>query len=174
MPISLPVGKPALRWLALVVACATNGTSIAAPANGAAVGAGVIAAREGEMSSRGLSIGADAQFVFNERWSLNPTIMISAERESASRRISDGLAGVQLRRWVGDWFVGAHFFAHARAIIVDNTITRTNYGPAGGVVAGFEGTSGWGAALQIDAFENTNVQGTFRNAVRLHLTHRWR
>jgi hypothetical protein len=162
-----------LPWVALVAACIASSASLAGPANGAAVLAGGIAAREGEMSSRGLSIGADAQFVFGDHWSFNPTIMLSAERESASRRISDGIAGLQLRRWMGDWFAGAHFFAHVRAIVVDNTITRTNYGPAGGVVAGFERSSGWGAAIQIDAFENTNVQGTFRNAVRLHLTHRW-
>jgi len=145
----------------------------AEPQNGFGFYGGVVGATENSVTSSGLSIGADAQFAFNNKWSLNPYIMTSMERSAISTTISDELLGLQLRRWFGDWFIGGHFFAHDRLNISNSTTQNSAYGLAFGVLAGVEYANGWGAEFQTDSFESGYYAGVFRNAVRLNLTYRW-
>lgn len=149
-----------------------SGIAAAVPQNGIGAYVGLISAKEGGSESKGLSFGMDAQFVSNDYWSLNPYLMVSDERDSASRTLADGLAGLQIRRWFDDWFVGGQFFVHDRLVFGSGNVQRSTYGPAMGVVAGFEYANGWGAEVQSDSFESASP-GIRRNAVRLHLTYRW-
>jgi hypothetical protein len=145
----------------------------AAPQNGMGVYVGVIGATEDGVSSNGLSAGVDAQFMLNDVWSVAPYLMLSAERDANSNTIADGLAGLPLRRWYGDWFAGVQAFEHDRIVINNGTVQSSAYGLSGGVVAGFEYANGWGAEAQADLYESTNTVGAKRNALRLHLTYRW-
>lgn len=143
-----------------------------APQNGMGVYLGVISASENTVASNGLSLGGDAQFALNNDWSLNPYLMLSAERDANSKTIADGLAGVSLRRWLGEWFVGGQVFEHDRLIIDNSAVQNSAYGLGGGIVAGIEYANGWGAAAQAD-FEPNYSTNTQRNALRVHLTYRW-
>lgn len=147
--------------------------AFASPKNGFGAYGGVIAASENGISSKGLSLGADAQFTINEAWSLNPYLMASVERSSSSNTVSDELVGVQLRYWFSEWFIGGHIFEHDRVFFGNGSSQNSSYGPAFGVVAGLESSTGWGALMQTDTFESTSVSGVKRNAFRLSLTYRW-
>lgn len=146
----------------------------AAPENGVGLLLGGVAAQEDTMDSAGLSLGLDAQFAVDDRWSLNPTLLASAEKASSQRKVSDGMVGLQVRRWFGTAYVGLHAFYHVRVIVRDGTVSNSAYGVAGGLVGGYEGASGWGGQVQFDALENSGVPSVYRNAVRVHATYRWR
>jgi hypothetical protein len=146
----------------------------AAPENGVGLMLGAVAAREDTMNSAGVSVGLDAQFAVDERWSLNPTLLASAEQASSQWKVSDGMVGLQVRRWFRAAYVGLHAFYHVRVIVRDGTVSNSAYGVAGGLVGGYEGPSGWGAQVQLDALENSGVPSVYRNAVRAHATYRWR
>ncbi|MES1981819.1 MAG: hypothetical protein V4443_05015 [Pseudomonadota bacterium] len=148
-------------------------TASASPQNGIGAYAGVISATEAGSASTGLSAGVDAQFVINDRWSLSPYLLISAERNSASTSVADGLAGVHVKRWFGDWFAGAQIFEHDRVIYGNGNAQSSAYGLGMGLLAGFEYASGWGAQVQADLLESSNISSSQRNAVRLHLVYRW-
>ncbi len=156
----------------IVTAAICPGIAAAVPQNGIGAYVGLISASEGGSESKGLSLGMDAQFVSNDYWSFNPYLMASDERDSASRTLADGLAGIQVRRWFDDWFVGGQFFVHDRLIFGSGNVQSSTYGPAVGAVAGFEFAGGWGAEVQSDSFEPTSP-GIRRNAVRLQMTYRW-
>ncbi len=169
------MGKWRQRLTAAFIAVSASCTGIvsASPQNGIGVYAGGITATENGSTSNGVSLGTDAQFVLNDNWSLNPYLMISAERDSNSRTIADGLAGLQARRWFGDWFIGGQVFEHDRIVSGNGNVQSSAYGAAAGVLAGVEYANGWGAEMQTDSFESTNTPGVRRNAVRLHVTYRW-
>jgi hypothetical protein len=158
----------------IAISAICSGIAAADPQNGIGAYVGLVSATEGSIKSNGLSLGADAQFVLNDNWSLVPYLMISAEHGFNSKTISDGLAGLHIRRWFGDWFVGGQVFEHDRIVLSSGNVQYSAYGAAVGVLAGFEYTSGWGAEVQTDSFETTNNPGIRRNAVRVHLTYRWR
>lgn len=145
----------------------------AEPQNGFGVYAGVIGATEGNVINRGVSLGVDAQFVINDKWSLNPYLMASAERSSVSTTASDELIGLQLRRWLGEWFIGVQSIVHDRLAFAGGQVQNSAYGVSPGFVAGFEAANGWGTEIQTDLLESTNTPGVWRNAVRWHLTYRW-
>jgi hypothetical protein len=150
-----------------------SASAFAAPQNGIGAYGGLISATEGSSGSNGLSLGMDAQFAVSENWSLNPYLMLSAERDSDSASRADGLAGLQLRRWFGEWFVGGHIFEHDRIVYSNGNAQYSAYGVAVGVLAGVEYTNGWGAEVQTDSFESSNTSGIQRNAIRLNLSYRW-
>lgn len=150
-----------------------SATVFATPQNGIGAYGGFISATEGSTGSSGLSLGMDAQFAVSENWSLNPYLMLSAERDSDSASRADGLAGLQLRRWFGEWFVGGHMFDHDRIVYSNGNTQYSAYGVAWGMLAGVEYANGWGAEVQTDTFESSNTSGILRNAIRLNLTYRW-
>lgn len=147
--------------------------SFASPQNGFGAYGGLIAASEGEITSKGLSLGSDAQFTINEEWSLNPYLMVSAEKSSASNNICDALVGIQLRYWLSEWFIGGHTFEHLRLIYGNGNTQNSSYGVAGGLLAGFEHANGWGTEIQADLLESAYPQKVKRNAFRFNLTFRW-
>lgn len=158
--------------IATLVACSCAAS--AAPMNGFGAYVGVVGAREAGQTSKGFSVGGDAQFVINDAWSLNPYLQVSAERVSKSVSASDSLAGIHVRRWIGNWFVGGQAFFHARVLIRDGSSENSTYGPGLGAVGGYEAANGWGTALQFDALEGQFLSSVNqRNAVRLHMTYRW-
>ena len=157
----------------MAIAVCSQATAYAAPQNGFGVYGGVIGANENSATSKGLSLGTDAQFVINDDWSLNPYLMASAERSSTSTTVFDELVGLQVRRWFGEWFIGGQAFVHDRLIHGNGNTQASAYGASPGLVAGVEYASGWGAEVQADSFESTNTTGVRRNAVRLQLTYRW-
>lgn len=158
--------------LAVAASAICSGIAAAGPQNGFGAYVGLIGATEGPASTKGLSLGMDAQFSSKDNWSLNPYLMVSAERDSASRSLADGLAGLQIRRWFDDWFAGVHGFVHDRLVFAHGSVQSSSYGPGLGVVAGFELADGWGTELQTNLFESTATSDT-RNALQLSLTYRW-
>jgi hypothetical protein len=150
-----------------------SASAYAAPQNGIGAYAGIIAATEGGTGSSGLSLGMDAQFALSENLSLNPYLMLSAERDASSAGVADGLAGLQLRRWFGTWFAGGHMFEHDRVVYSNGSVQSSAYGIAGGLLAGVEYANGWGAEVQADLLESSNTSDNKRNAIRLNLTYRW-
>jgi hypothetical protein len=163
-----------IRKLILMTICLFNSAmSLASPQNGFGSYGGLISATEGGSSSKGLSLGADAQFVVTDKWSLNPYLMLSAEKNSASNNISDALVGLQARYWFSEWFIGGHIFEHDRIIYGNGNTQNSAYGVAGGMLAGFENSNGWGSEVQTDFFETAYPTSVKRNAIRLNLTYRW-
>ena len=150
------------------------GIASASPENGIGVYVGPIVATEDGVASTGLSMGMDALFMINDAWSISPYLLVSAERDSESRTVADGLVGLHLRRWFADWYAGAQFFEHDRIVFDNGNALSSVYGLGFGVLAGFERADGWGIETQADLLEPTHIPGVWRNAIRLHLTYRWR
>jgi len=173
---AITVGNLRKLWriglIALAASAICSGIAAAGPQNGFGAYVGLIGAAEGQSNTKGLSLGMDAQFTSKDNWSLNPYLMVSGERDSASRSLADGLAGLQIRRWFDDWFVGVHGFVHDRLVFAGGSVQSSSYGPGMGVVAGLELADGWGAELQTNLFESTATSDT-RNALQLSLTYRW-
>lgn len=145
----------------------------AVPQNGFGIEGGLIGASADGSQSNGLSLGMDAQLVVNDNWSLNPYLMLSLEQNSSAQKMSDGLAGLSIRRWFDEWFVGGHVFEHDLIVFENGTVQTSSYGIGSGLQVGFELANGWGAELQADMFESTISKGVQRNAIRAHLTYRW-
>ena len=146
---------------------------LAGPVSGFGIYLGPIGATEDSFETVGVGFGADAQFVINDSWSLNPFLMSSAERDTDSTitgTTADILVGLQLRYWSGNWFAGPQAFFHDK-IIIDSGISESLYGPGLGVLAGYEAVSGWGVESQLDA---GMAETEIRYALRLNLTYRWR
>jgi hypothetical protein len=124
-------------------------------------------------TSAGLSLGGDAQFAVDERWSLNPYLLLSLERNSGdlAGTIGNGAAGFEVRRWRGPLFLGLRAGYYVQ-LLSTTRATSTAYGPGLGVSFGGESAEGltWGAALDVlrlGTFVATHV------GLRLHVGWRW-
>ena len=175
-PRTVPARR--LRCLALLLLLPLQ--ALAGPVAGVAIEGGFVAAREGGLSSQGADLGADIQYLVNDDWTLNPWLAASAERaRSASMTVSDFMAGIQLRRWWGDRFVGVHLSSHQRLLISGGTTQNTAYGLfAPGLVAGLERPGGWGALVQADLYESggrtqDHPASASRVAIKFNLSYRW-
>jgi len=148
----------------------------AAPGNGLGLTVGGVSASQAGMDSSGASLGVDAQFACNARWSINPYIMFSYERATAPRQnLSDNLAGMQFRYWIGGVYLGPHVFFHDRLIYGGTNVANSQYGPGAGVVLGWEGTGGFTLGAQVDALEAQFLQSAERRtAVRAYVGYRWK
>lgn len=155
----------------LVASIMLSRATLAEPQNGLGAYVGMIGASESGVASGGLSLGLDAQFVINERWSFNPYMQVSAEKNANSKYVADGMVGLPVRRWLGEWFIGAHVFAYDRVLIDNGRAYDSAYGIGAGVQAGFEYSNGWGAEIQTNS--ELIRPGIQRHALRLHLTYRW-
>lgn len=171
------IGRAAWSRIALALgwAWALPVPAQAGPVNGLALYLGGVAARQGDLHSTGVSLGGDAQFTLNDRWSLNPCLYVSAEGASGSQRVSDGLGGIQVRHWQGNWFLGGQIFYHDRLLSQDGGLLSSQYGPGLGAVTGWEGPSGWIVDAQVDALEGQFFSpDDRRTALRVHVGYRWR
>jgi hypothetical protein len=168
--------------LTLAVAAASAQAAAGAPQNGYGLAGGLVLhsahvifpSGTENYTSGGLSAAGDLQFVVNERWSLNPFLLLSLEQRAtpAPATISNGAAGFQLRRWYGTLYLGAHA-AYFVELLADATHTQTVYGPGLGFALGGESQDGltWGA--QVDWPRILTVHET-RVGLRLHVGWRWR
>jgi len=147
----------------------------AEPVNGFGVTVGGVSASQGGLNSAGGSLGVDTQFAVNASWSLNPYLMVSLEKATAtSQKVSDNLGGIQFRRWAGPVYFGPQIFFHDRLLINGGQVVSSQYGPGAGVVLGWEGARGWSMGAQLDALEAQFLNTVDRrNAVRVYLGYRW-
>jgi hypothetical protein len=145
------------------------------PAGGFGVTLGAVTATQNGASSHGGSLGADAQFVLDGRWSFNPYLMVSLEHApDYGGNLSDNLGGFQLRWWSGSLYAGPQVFFHDKLRYGGGKVLSSRYGPGAGLEAGWEGSSGWCAGVQLDALEDL-FSNSFdqRTAVRFLVGYRW-
>ena len=162
--------------LTLTAITALSGTLRADPGNGFGFTLGGVSARQGGNSSSGVSLGGDAQFALNARWSLNPYLMVSYERcKALNQNLSDNLGGIQARRWFDQVYFGPHVFFHDRLLYTGGRVTSSQYGPGIGAVLGWEGVSCFSVGAQVDALVAQFLNSVDRrNAVRVYVGYRWK
>jgi hypothetical protein len=179
-PLSMGLARAAL--LATLLAVQWAGTVWAEPRNGFGAATG-LAAHAGQFTRAdgtsegfwmaGLSFDGDAQFAIDDRWSLDPYLLLSLEHSSSNIDVtaSNGAAGLEVRRWSGEHYLGVRLGAYVQLRIDANHNNHTGYGPGGGVSIGGESESGFTWAAVADLV-HVGVFGD-QVAVRLHIGHRW-
>jgi len=151
----------------------------AAPDNGFGVYLGAISSRDNALygNSHGGLIGADAQFMVNQTWSLNPYLLLDSESTDQPFDINNGEGGLQARYWMaGSWFLGGQFLFHDTLLKQGGTVSRSLYGPGIGVGAGWEGDSHWSVSLAANVFRLAGTYGstaTTRSEAMLLIGYRW-
>jgi hypothetical protein len=155
---------------------------LAAPRSGFGLAGGPVAHRTEVLlidlstqryDSAGLTLLGDAQFVVNERWSLNPFLMLSLERASGDIRgtVSYGASGFQVRRWLEGLFVAGHLGYYVE-LLTDPRHSRTVYGEGLGLALGGERGDGVGWIAQVD-LPRVLVHDESRIGLSLLLSLRW-
>lgn len=142
---------PAL--IALLAALAAS-QAVAAPHNGFGLQAGLSAHSIGvpqQYATAGAGLLGEAQFVVNSGWSLAPFLELSVERDpqDALSTYYKGAAGLEVRRWFGGLFLGAHV-AYYTSVQQGARATSNAYGPGQGAAIGGERDSGLLWSLQLD------------------------
>ena len=168
----------ALRFASLALPCLWAAAAQAATDNGFAVYLGGVRSSDSVLygTSRGVAIGADAQFIVNDSWSLNPYLLISSETTDRSYDAVNGEGGLQARYWIGSWFLGGQFLFHNLLLKQGGTVSTSLYSPAVGLVAGWEGQNHWSVVLEANALEKGSgvfVPDNNRSDVLLLVGYRW-
>jgi hypothetical protein len=164
-----------LVWVAVCAAIA-----IAGPQNGFGAYAGPVfheyASRfvSGVVThyeSGGLNVAGDMQFVIDEKWSLNPSLELSAESVSGdiTGSASNGVAAFQVRRWFGADFIGLQIGEYV-TLLSTGSQSGTKYGAGFGFAAGHEREDGWSYGALVDFPVFTDIS----TAIRLHVGYRFR
>lgn len=177
------MGKRTMASRALLSAstallCLWGAAAQATPDNGLGVYLGPVGSNDSSVygTSHGFAIGVDAQFVVNENWSLNPYLLISSETTDRSFDVDNGEGGLQARYWMGPWFVGGQFLFHDMLLKQGGTVGTSDYGPALGLAAGWEGANHWTVVLEANALEKGSTystSGNNRSDVLLLVGYRW-
>lgn len=167
-----------LQFTGLTLLCLWGTAVQAAPDNGLAVYIGPVSSNDSSVygTGRGFGIGADAQFVVDENWSLNPYLIISSETTDRSVDVLNGEGGLQARYWMGPWFMGAQFLFHDMLLKQNGTVGTSDYSPALGLAAGWESSSHWSVVLEVNALEKGSTystSGNNRSDVLLLVGYRW-
>jgi hypothetical protein len=174
-------------WIVWLAGCAlllAAATAVAAaepgPHNGFGLAAGLAAHRvpvnpapeESTYTSAGASLAGDAQFVVNERWSLNPFLMLSLEHVHGrvDGTASNGAAGFEVRRWASGFYAGLHVGYYVELLNARGN-TGTSYGPGLGASFGHESGSGFTWGVQVDAMRG--FAAVIHGGLRLHVGWRW-
>ena len=150
------MGNSVTRAAALLLLCLWGAEAQAAPDNGFGLYLGALSSSDSKLygTSTGGLIGADVQFMVNDRWSLNPFLLLGSE--STDRNGLDvihGEGGLQARYWMTDnWFLGGEVFEQDSLLrqtstTGGSTVGTSTYGPGAGVFAGWEGDSHWSVML---------------------------
>ena len=132
----------------------------AAPKNGIGLGAGLswhsfllpATPADVDFTSAGLGITLDAQFVWNDSWSINPALLFSVEQSLDGPVERDVFAYgtiLQARYWVGNAYLGGHFGIFKEAIRSRAQTLSTGDGGVG-LAAGYEPGNGLIFNLQLD------------------------
>jgi len=125
-------------------------------------------------TSAGLGVTGDAQFVVNERWSLDSFLSLTLERShgDVTATLSNGMAGFQVRRWFGQFFMGAHLGEYTE-LLRDATHAQTVYGPGMGAAVGQERPDGLIWSAQLDLPRKLIAPGEVRVGLLLQVGWRW-
>ncbi|MGH8401485.1 MAG: zinc finger domain-containing protein [Gammaproteobacteria bacterium] len=173
---------PTLLWLVLISCLASwNTRAQADPANGFALYLGPVYSQIRcstcqTVTSSGISLNGDAQMALNDRWTLNPYLELSSEHTNSSYTLFNGSAGLQARFWVNHWFAGGQFLFHSENRHQNGTITAGIYGPALGLVTGWEGDDHWSIVLEVNSFEGQGLDWSYNNTrtdARIQIGYRW-
>jgi hypothetical protein len=151
-----------------------NGIGVYGGAVGHAFVQPLVGGGERDFTSAGPSLAADAQFVWTERWSINPAVLVSPERITGGNiegELVSYASILQLRHWLGNGYLGAQIGIYKQVI---RTPRRTfDTGDAGfGFAAGWEGERGLLFNVQYD-WERA-LTGERIQALRAQLGYRWR
>lgn len=163
----------------LLLTCAWSGAAEAAPDNGFGFYLGALSSRDSSLygNSNGGLVAVDAQFVLNERWSLNPYLLLDSESTGHSFDIENGEGGLQARYWVGgNTFVAPQFLFHDTLLKQGGTVSSSLYGPGIGAAAGWEGDNHWSVMLAANVFRLAGAYGspaTTRSEAMLLVGYRW-
>ncbi|HEY1774050.1 MAG TPA: hypothetical protein VGH91_12760 [Gammaproteobacteria bacterium] len=169
-----------LRVLTSVLAaCLYAGTAHATPNNGFGVYLGALSSSDSSLygNSHGGLIAADAQFMVDEHWSLNPYLLLDSESTGQSFDINNYEGGLQARYWMGgDTFVAPQFLFHDTLLKKGGTVSSSLYGPGVGLAAGWEGDSHWSVMLAANIFRLAGAYGspaTTRSEAMLLIGYHW-
>jgi len=127
-----------------------------------------------EFDSAGWGVAGDAQFVWNDQWSINPTMMFSLEKITEGNIEGDLVAyasALQVRRWWEDTYLGVHFGIYKEVIRAPTRTFGTGDGGIG-FATGWEGDGGLLLNFQYD-WERV-LTGERIQAIRLQIGYRWR
>jgi len=155
------------------------GVAKASPANGFALYVGPIASRQPYYAptTRGISIYTDAQMAYNNSWSFDPYLQLSYETSNgASYKVVHGTAGLQVRYWLGTWFLGGQYLFHDESYRQNGKTYDVVYGPALGAAVGWAGNNHWTIMLEVNSFENQGFSFTSANRrtdLQLLFGYRW-
>ncbi len=126
--------------------------------------------------SSGVALYGDAQFVVNQRWSLNPYLLLGLEKAhgDSAQNLGNSSGGLQLRHWWGNGYAGANINYSIEQMLKGGTVQSATFGPGVGLDAGYESPSGlvFGAGLdfpQVLYFNGTN----HHSGVWVVLGYRW-
>ncbi|MBI3992364.1 MAG: hypothetical protein HY342_03750 [Candidatus Lambdaproteobacteria bacterium] len=142
---------------------------------GGAVGHHVQTPVPRDHTSLGLALHGDAQFVIDDAWSLVPLLGLTLERlgDGLEGTASNGMAGLELRRWFGDAYLGGRLGYYVELLAIAGT-TGTYYGPGFGLTAGMEWADGWAWAVQVDRPRQLLFSALdARTTLRLVVGRRW-
>lgn len=126
-------------------------------------------------NSAGFGITADAQFVVNDNWSINPVLQAALEKAHGdiTNNLGNSQAGLEFRRWFGNGFV-APVLIYSLEDVLKNGVQRAEYGPGVGLVTGWESPAGLTVSLQVDAPESLYFSSNQRRAgAWLQFGYRW-
>ena len=125
-----------------------------------------------DFSSAGAALAGDAQFVWNDEWSVNPAFQVSLERITGGNIAGDLFAYsalLQVRRWRGDVYAAAHVAIYKEVIRAQVRTFGTGDGGFG-VAAGWEAVGqplinvqyDWERALTGERIQALRVQFGYR------------
>ena len=185
-PDSRRKGGYGLKFIATVVATGFAamllvGSVYGGPQNGIGLYGGAVwhsfflpgTPRDFDFTSAGVSVAADAQFVWNEHLSINPALLFSLEDIREGNRegeVASYSSTLQVRFWRGNGYIGGHIGIYRETIRTARQTLQT--GDAGfGAAAGWERDDGLIFNLQYD-WERAVTSETIQ-ALRAHIGFRW-
>lgn len=153
----------------------------AGPKNGIGLGAGIswhsfflqATPNNIDFSSAGIGFSADAQFVWNDHWSINPALLFAVENSldgPIDRKVFHYSSILQVRYWLGAAFIGGHIGIFKEAITSDRQRFEIEEGGVG-FAAGWEPGDGLIYLIQYD-FERPLTSQDVR-AFRAQIGFRW-
>ncbi len=125
--------------------------------------------------SVGVGVYGDAQFVLDERWSLNPYLQTAWEHSHGQLNtpLLNSEGGLQLRRWYNNFYLGGALNFSSEQVLQHQGIVRADFGPGVSAVFGWENPDGLTYGLQLDAPQSGNGGVSHRAAVAVWCGYRW-